>query len=219
MKNKVYNQNKWIDISQPLSSTIAHWPEDTPFSYEVSYSKEQTGSVNIGQLTSSVHIGTHIDAPFHFLNDGKRVIDLDINVYIGPCRIIDVSRYSNEINEKVLRSFELEGVERLLLKTAIPNNPTRFPEQIPYITKTGASVLKEKGIVLLGVDVPSVDPLDSKELEGHHALHENGVHILENVMLDNVEPGDYEIIALPLPLKEADGSPVRAVIRKINKMS
>ncbi len=207
-------QHSWIDISQPLNSNTAHWPEDTPFSYEVSYSKEQTGSVNIGKITTSTHIGTHIDAPFHFLDDGERVLDLDINLYIGQCLVIDVSPHL-EIDDKILSQFNLEGVTRLLIRTHIPNNPYSFPEQIPYITKRGADFLGEKGIKLIGVDVPSVDSLDSKNLEGHHALHKNGIHILENVMLDQLEVGEYELIALPLPIELGDGSPVRAVVRPI----
>ncbi|WP_219914180.1 cyclase family protein, partial [Bacillus paranthracis] len=83
--------SEWIDISQPLNNDIATWPGDTPFSYEVSWSKEESGSVNVGKLTMSIHTGTHIDAPFHFDNDGKKVLDLDIQVYVGPTRIIDVS--------------------------------------------------------------------------------------------------------------------------------
>ncbi|RXI96509.1 arylformamidase [Anaerobacillus alkaliphilus] len=212
MKNQ--NKNPWIDISQPLTNELAHWPGDTPFSYEVTYTKEQTGSVNIGQITTSVHSGTHVDAPFHFMNDGKRILDLDINLYIGPCRMIDVSTAST-LDATTLQKFDLDGVSRVLIRTSIPNNPVVFPKEIPYVTKCGAVYLAEKGVKLIGVDVPSVDKLDSKDLEGHHALYENGIHILENVMLDHIEPGDYELIALPLPLKEADGSPVRAVVRKL----
>jgi arylformamidase len=213
MNKQFETNNNWIDISQPLTSELAHWPGDTPFSYEVSYTKEQTGSVNIGKITTSVHIGTHVDAPFHFLNEGKRILDLDINIFIGPCRMIDVST-AFEIDQETLRQFDLEGVTRLLIRTSIPNNPKLFPVEIPYMTKSGATYLKEKGVKLIGVDVPSVDQLDSKELEGHHALYENGIHILENVMLDDLSPGDYDLIALPLALKDADGSPVRAVVRR-----
>jgi arylformamidase len=214
MKKRDEKSNNWIDISQPLNLDLAHWPGDTPFSYEVTYSKEQTGSVNIGKITTSLHSGTHIDAPFHFRNDGEKVLDLDINLYIGPCRLIDVSPHIR-IDREVLSHFDLDGVTRLLLRTSIPNNPTLFPAKVPYLTGDSASFLKENGVQLIGVDVPSVDPLDSKDMEGHHALYKNGIHILENVMLDHVEPGDYELIALPLPLQEADGSPVRAVIRPI----
>src|SRR5699024_1740992 len=103
--------------------------------------------------------------------------------------------------------------ERLLIKTSLPNNPTCFPEEVPGITSDGAAYMAKMGVKLVGVDVPSVDPITSKELAGHHALHQQDIYILENVMLDEVEVGDYELIALPLAMTEADGSPVRAVIR------
>ncbi|PWW28950.1 kynurenine formamidase [Cytobacillus oceanisediminis] len=204
----------WIDISQPLSSDIAHWPGDTPFKYETAFTKEQTGSVNIGRITTSLHTGTHVDAPFHFNEEGEKIIDLDIELYIGAARVIDVSGY-DRVDAEVLRGFDLEGVERVLLKTAVPNNPEVFPERISELASDMADYLGSKGVRLLGVDVPSVDPLDSKDMETHHALYRNGIHILENIMLDDVEEGNYELIALPLPIKEADGSPVRAVIRPI----
>ncbi|GLB61447.1 arylformamidase [Cytobacillus sp. NCCP-133] len=204
----------WIDISQPLSSEIAHWPGDTPFSYETAFTKEQTGSVHIGRITTSLHTGTHVDAPFHFNEEGEKIIDLAIELYIGPARVIDVSAYE-VVDAEVLRKFDLEGAERVLFRTAVPNNPEVFPKRIPELDPDMADYLGSKGVRLLGVDVPSVDPLDSKDMETHHALYRNGIHILENIMLDNVKEGHYELIALPLPIKEADGSPVRAVIRPI----
>ncbi|EEL50522.1 MULTISPECIES: arylformamidase [Bacillus cereus group] len=204
----------WIDISQPLNNEIATWPGDTPFSYEVSWSKEQSGSVNVGKITMSIHTGTHIDAPFHFDNEGKKVLDLDVNVYIGKARIIDVSGMES-IGAKELEKFKLEGVERLLLRTASHGNAQEFPGTIPYLRADIAPFLSEKGIRLIGVDVPSVDPLDDKELAAHHQLFKHGIHILENVVLDHVQDGDYELIALPLALMDADGSPVRAVIRPL----
>lgn len=206
--------NKWIDISQPLTNDIAHWPGDTPFSYETTFTKEQTGSVNIGKITTSLHTGTHIDAPFHFKNDGGKVLDLDINIYVGSAKLIDVSGYK-KIDAKVLSNFELTGVSRLLLKTIKNSNSELFPNEIPYLSEDIAPFLNEKGIRLLGVDVPSVDPLDSKDMRTHHALYEHHIHILENIVVDHVEEGNYELIALPLPIQDGDGSPVRAVIRQI----
>ncbi|EEK73070.1 MULTISPECIES: arylformamidase [Bacillus] len=206
--------SQWIDISQPLNNDIATWPGDTPFSYEVSWSKENSGSVNVGKLTMSIHTGTHIDAPFHFDNDGKKVLDLDIQVYVGPARIIDVSNLES-IGKKELENFHLEGVERLLLRTSSHGKVNEFPDVIPHLRADIAAFLSEKGIRLIGVDVPSVDPLDDKELAAHHQLFKHGIHILENVVLDHVVDGDYELIALPLALTDADGSPVRAVIRPI----
>ncbi|ENQ3076914.1 arylformamidase [Bacillus multifaciens] len=207
-------EHKWIDISQPLNNKIATWPGDTPFSYEVSWTKEQSGSVNVGKISMSIHTGTHIDAPFHFDNDGKKVSDLDINIYIGPARIIDVTGLES-IGAKELENYDLEGVSRLLLRTLSKTNPHVFPETIPYLRADLAPYLHEKGVRLIGVDVPSVDPLNDKELAAHHELFKHGIHILENVVLENVQDGDYELIALPLSLTDADGSPVRAVLKPL----
>lgn len=202
----------WIDISQPLTNNIAHWPEDQPFIYETTVTKDNSGSVNIGRMTTSTHIGTHVDAPFHYDTAGRRILDLDINRYIGDCTVIDLSGY-DAISAAALQSQLTERVERVLIKTSLPNNPEHFPENVPGVTQDGSEYLNSLGVKLIGVDTPSVDDISSKALEGHHALYEHDIYILENVMLDNVTPGNYELIALPLALKDADGSPVRAVIR------
>ncbi len=204
-----------MDISQPLTKQIAHWPGDTPFSYDLTYSKTETGSVNIGQITTSVHTGTHIDAPYHFDDNGTTVDQLDVNLYVGKAVVLDVS-HVDTITPEVLQTYEWDdGITRVLLKTNLSNNPARFPESMPALDPEIAIFLHEKGVKLLGVDMPSVDAPDSKELDTHHALHKNGVHILENIMLDNVTPGIYELIALPLAIHGADGSPVRAVIKPV----
>ncbi|KXH84058.1 arylformamidase [Sporosarcina sp. HYO08] len=209
-------EREWIDISQPLTNDIAGWPGDTPFEFKLAYTKEQTGSVNIGQIQTSLHCGTHIDAPFHFDNDGKKVHELDINLYVGLSLIIDVTGCES-VGKRELEEFPLEGVTRLLLKTrtAEETDPTQFPLKFTYLRKDIGPFLKEKGIRLLGVDVPSVDPVDSKTMDAHHSLHDNGVSILENIMLGHVGPGNYDLIALPLAIQNADGSPVRAVVRPV----
>jgi arylformamidase len=204
----------WIDISQILNNNIPVWPGDTPFHYKVSWGMEESGSVNVGQVTMSTHTGTHIDAPYHFDNAGKRVIDLDFNLYIGPAKIIHLQQPAS-IGIKDLQDIPLQGVKRLLIKTDAWKDKTVFPDSIPHIEPELAAFLTEQGVQLLGLDLPSVDPLDSKELNAHHELNRHGIHILEGLLLDEVEPGEYELAALPLPFAEADGSPVRAVIRKI----
>lgn len=175
---------------------------------------EESGSVNVGQVTMSTHTGTHIDAPFHFESDGKKVIDLDFNLYIGPALVIHVDKPAS-IGIKELEGMDLSGVKRLLIRTDSWQDKTVFPEFIPHIEPELAAYLAEQGVQLFGLDLPSVDPLDSKELNAHHELNNNGIHILEGLVLDQIEPGDYELAALPLPLEQADGSPVRALIRKI----
>jgi arylformamidase len=204
----------WIDISQVLNDKIPVWPGDTPFEYKVSWGMEESGSVNVGQVTMSTHTGTHIDAPFHFESDGKKVIDLDFNLYIGPALVIHVDKPAS-IGLKELEEVDLKGVQRLLIRTDAWQDKTVFPESIPYIEPELAAYLAEHGVKLLGLDLPSVDPLDSKELSAHHELNNHGIHILEGLVLDRIEPGEYELAALPLPLDQADGSPVRAVIRKM----
>ncbi|WP_077622529.1 arylformamidase [Sediminibacillus massiliensis] len=208
------NDPKWIDISQPLHAGIAHWPGDTPFSYELTFSKEETGSVNIGKITTSLHTGTHVDAPFHFQNDGAKILDLDINVFIGPCLVINAAGHK-QISKEFLQRHPLEGAQRILFKTVSNGTPDIFPDEVACLTIEAVDYLQEKEIVLIGVDVPSVDMLDSKNLPIHNQLHQHGIYILENIVLDNVASGAYELAALPLPIKGADGSPVRAAIRKL----
>lgn len=206
----------WIDISQPLTNDMAHWPGDAPFSFEPTLTKAQSGSVNIGQMSASLHTGTHVDAPFHYDSEGKTIDELDLERYIGKARVIDVS-HIDTISRETLKEFMWKDCpERVLLHTSLPNNPRRFPNEYPVLTPDAASFLQEKDVRLLGIDTPSVDTVESKELPIHHALYNNGINILENIMLDGVEPGDYELIALPLAIHGADGSPVRAVIRPIS---
>lgn len=205
---------KWIDISQPLTNDMAVFPGDEPFHYALSYSKEEIGSANIGQIRASLHTGTHIDAPFHYDSDGKTVDQLALERYIGPASVVDVS-HTEMVTADVLEKLDVKLAPRVLLKTSLPNNPKRFPEKMPVLHPGIADFLKDRGVVLLGVDTPSVDPADSKQLETHHALYKQDINILENIMLDHVPAGEYKLIALPLHILGGDGSPVRAVLRPL----
>jgi arylformamidase len=203
-----------IDISQPLKRGVPVWPGDTEFSFDLAWRKEESGSVNVGRITMSTHTGTHIDAPFHFEDDGSKVIELDPVVYVGHARLIDLLGVES-IGAEDLKGQVPGGIARLLIRTGSWRDRNRFPDNITYLRPDAAPLLADRGVRLVGVDVPSVDPIDSKDLPAHHALHANGVHILEGLVLDEVEPGDYELISLPLPLQESDGSPVRAMLRTL----
>lgn len=201
----------WIDISQTLTDDTAHWPEDTPFSFELPVTKADTGSVNIGKITTSTHTGTHIDAPFHFDEAGGTVETLDINRYIGDATIISV--YDTEVITKSLLSrFEIKGTI-LLIKTQDAYDTEKFPETVPVLDGDAVEYLASAGIKLFGIDVPSVDALDSKDLTIHHKLHQNDIMIIENVVLAGTPDGFYDFIALPLKIKGGDGSPVRAAVK------
>lgn len=214
LRRKAGSKMKLIDISRKLGQNVPTWPGDTPFSFSLAWTKADSGSVNVGKIEMSIHTGTHVDAPFHFDDEGKRIYDLDLNLYIGKALVVDMKN-KESIGAIDFELIDLHGVERLLIRTDSWKNTNVFPDKITYLRPDLASFLGEQGIRLIGVDVPSVDPLDSKELSAHHHLHENGIHILEAVDLQKVEPGLYELIALPLPLAEADGSPVRAVLRTL----
>ncbi|MEK4228923.1 arylformamidase [Solibacillus sp. FSL H8-0538] len=205
--------SEWIDITQPFRNAMGTWPGDTPFAFELTYTKAQTGSVNIGKFTTSTHTGTHADAPFHFDDDGPTIEQLDINVFIGEALVIDATDVQ-EITPKWLQSINFFGVHRILLKMTKVVNVDDFPHEITVLSPQLGPFLKKRGVVLVGVDCPSVDALDNKEVEAHHALYENGVHIIENLMLQDISSGLYDFIGLPLKIEGGDGAPVRAVLRR-----
>ncbi|WP_085991226.1 arylformamidase [Oceanobacillus senegalensis] len=205
-------EKQWIDISMVLTNEIGTWPGDTPFTYQLSFTKEQTKSANIGEISTSVHTGTHIDAPFHYDNTGEKVHELDVSLFVGLAKVVDV-RGNTMIGRKELEKFNLDGVSRLLLRS-LDRKDQQFPDNFPVLREDIGPFLKEKGIHLIGTDCPSVDPVNSKSLRAHHSLNENGVYILENLVLKDVNPGEYELIALPLSIYGGDASPVRAVLRR-----
>ncbi len=206
--------NKWIDVSQPLHNAIPTWPGDTAFDYHVSWPMAESGSVNVGSVTMSIHTGTHIDAPFHFDNAGLTTEQLDVNIYMGKARVVQVHGIET-LTPEVLADVALDGVERLIVRTDAWPDKTVFPSSIPAVDPNLAPFLEALGVKLLGLDLPSVDPLDSKPLPAHHALAAHGIYILEGLVLDEITPGDYELAAVPLPLVGADGSPVRALLRSL----
>ena len=201
-----------LDITQPLKAGVAVWTGDTEFAFDLTWKRERSGSVNVGRLSMSTHTGTHVDAPFHFRDDGEKIANLDLEAFVGPARMIEVQ--GETVGAGELGRCDLEEAERLLVRTESWPDQERFPDRITYLKPDAAAFLAEQGIQLIGVDTTSVDPLDSKYLPAHQALRSNGIHILEGLILDHVEPGDYDLIALPLALEEADASPVRAVLRR-----
>ncbi|MCM3616764.1 arylformamidase [Sutcliffiella horikoshii] len=205
---------KVYDISRPLSEKTPTWPGDTPFSYNVNWSKQHTGSVNVGSVKMSVHTATHVDAPYHFDDKGKRMDELDLSVFIGQAIVVDVSKHQSVELDHVEELLTLHPTKRILFKTNAWKEKEKFPTDIPTLSANVVRLLGSLHTPLIGVDLPSVDYLDSKELPIHHALHQANICILEGIDLSEVEEGEYELIALPLKLKGTDGSPVRAILVK-----
>ena len=201
---------KIIDISMALDAQTPEWPGDVPFNFRLSVTQEQSGSVNIGELSTSTHMGTHIDAPFHYDENGLKVDELPLDIYLTKAQVVDVAEIQN-VSVENLPEIE-EGVEAVLLHTAAWQDRTTFPASWPEFDTSIAEWMAGKGIRLLGVDVPSVDPQTSKDLPMHQAMNRNGRFILEGIVLKDVPAGVYQLAALPLKITGADGSPVRAVL-------
>lgn len=199
------------DISQPLGTKTATWPGDRAVEVDWTMRMDRGDAVNVAALTTSVHAGTHVDGFMHVTRDGETAAQMPLESYIGPCLVVDV-RGATEVSLDHVAHIDLDGVDRILFRTRVAVDEERFPERFAHIAPTLARRLAEAGVRLAGTDAPSVDPVDSKTLDAHHALVKGRVAILENVVLTDVPPGAYTLVALPLRLTEADSSPVRAVL-------
>lgn len=200
-----------IDITRRLYDGHPVWPGDTPYSFELTWKMSEGASVNVGKLTTTTHLGTHLDAPWHYDPEGGRLESVPLSVLIGPCQVVD-ARGQQALGAPFLRSLKLNA-ERVLFYTGQPDEWREFPQDFTHVLPEAADYLAERGVRLFGTDAPSVDPLTSKDLPGHKAFARNGIYIVEGLALEAVEPGEYELIVLPLRLEGADASPVRAVLR------
>jgi arylformamidase len=194
-----------IDISRPIRAGMAVWPGDT----ELSLTQSAWGSVTVGAVALSLHTGTHADAPSHFLPGGASIEQIQPEIYVGECVVID-GRGREFLDRDLFESVEL--APRVLIRTDSWRDGDPFPDAVPTLTKSAIEWLEWNDVILIGVDVPSVDALDSKNLPIHHALAKAGIHILESLDLRQVTAGRYTLSALPLPFALGDASPVRAVL-------
>ena len=206
------------DISRPLSRDLAPWPGDTPFRYDVTWRLSQTCAVNVGALNMSTHNGTHADAPFHFDAEGAAIDSVPLENCIGPAVVIDLrAKLSRAQPSIAIADLEharpqIAETRRVLLKTNCFPDSTRFPDWIPVLKPEAIAWLSELRLVLLGVDVPSVDLIEAKVLANHHALAAGQIVIIESLDLSKIEAGVYQFAALPLKIVGGDAAPVRALL-------
>lgn len=204
------------DISRPLHNGMAVWPGDTAFELRQTGSLADGGPVNVTTLTLSTHSGTHVDAPYHFSQDGPTMEKVDLSTYWGPAQVVTVEKESGPLLPEDFEGHELGRAARLLVHSpASAADPTVFHPEFVYPSPELADYLGSLGIRLYGTDAPSMDSSTSKNLPGHHALLRNGILILEGLNFDGVPDGLYDLSAFPLKLIGGDGSPVRAVLRAI----
>lgn len=195
-----------IDISRTLDEKTAVFPGDHSFSRKLTMSMLRGDSVNVSVVSGSSHAGTHVDFPFHFTNNHT---DVDLETFVGPAWVIEVKDWED------IYDIQIEPNYRVLFKTKNSFCDYRlFDENFYCMTKGVVEWLVRQKVILVGVDGPSVDPVDSKDLENHRALYQAGITILENLDLTLASGGQYQLIALPIKLANADASWVRAVLIK-----
>ncbi len=200
-----------FDITAPLSPRLAVWPGDVPFSRDIQIHQEGGHFSEVSSIHTTLHAGTHADAPSHVVQGGQTIDALELSPFLGPCQVIEVGLPPGA---RILPSHLKEPVRapRVLFKTASYPDPQVFTQAFNALSPELVHHLGDQGCVLLGLDTPSVDPFDSERLESHHALFERGLRCLEGLCLKEVPPGLYTLIALPLRIQGGDGSPVRAVL-------
>ena len=209
------NMKKLWDISPPVTEFSPVFPGDTAYEQQWVAQIGPDCPINVCRLTFTSHIGAHADAPLHYDAQGEAAGQLDLMPFLGRCRVIDARNSGPLIQIKDLaHAFErlaprvlVRGYEKFPLKEFDPACKAFAPETL--------IALANLGVQLIGTDGASVDPSDSKNMTSHGVLRQKGMRVLENLYLDEVPEGEYELIALPLKLMTADASPVRAVLREL----
>lgn len=204
---------RYIDISPELSAETAVFPGDKKFSRNVQFDMEKGDHMTLSHVETTLHIGAHADAPSHYQKSGEGISERSLDYYIGPCQVIDVSSKVTRGGMIVSQDIEHLNIEttRVIFKTStcVPNE---WNDDFCYLSEALLKELVALGVKLVGIDTPSIDKSDSKNLESHKIISENNMSILEGVDLSLVDEGKYQLIALPLKIKDGDASPVRAIL-------
>lgn len=201
---------KIYDISRTLNEDLPVWPGDWAFSREVSGRIENGEGSNSSNIRTALHCGTHMDAPRHTIEDGAAIDELDLSVLIGPALVVTVE--GPVIIPDELEMVRVKKAARVILRCPGLETLESFTGSFAVPGAEASRFLVESGVRLLGTNAPSVDPAHSTALESHRILMRAGIPVLENLYLEEVPDGEYELIALPLKISGADGSPVRAVL-------
>ena len=203
------------DLSPPVHPASPVFPGDTAYQQRWSAQIGPGCPVNVSAITLSPHVGAHADAPLHYDPAGAAVGDLDLTPFLGPCRVIHAIGVRPLILWEHLAHAAYGLPPRVLVRTYARAPTGHWDPQLAAYAPETVERLADAGVRLIGIDTASIDPADSKQLASHQVIRRRGLRVLENLVLDAVPDGDYELIALPLRLTEADASPVRAVLRAL----
>lgn len=202
------------DITPLITPSLAVFPGDTPASREILLDMKRGDNITLSTLRATVHLGAHADAPSHYGRDAVTMEAVSLAPYLGPCQVIRVAaKRSARITAAQLPRAVTRP--RILLATGTFPDPDHFNKDFAALDPGLVDALHDQGVILIGLDTPSVDLSDSKGLPAHQRFLVHGMAILEGLVLKEVPEGDYELIALPLRLAGFDGSPVRAILRPL----
>lgn len=203
--------DNYIDISPAIHSNTAVFPGDTAFSHKINLSLKAGDNLDLSEIKTTVHIGAHTDAPSHYHVKGESIEKRSLLPYLGLCQVIEVN-LPPSARITIAHLTEAIKAPRILFKTKSFPNPDVWNENFNSLSAELIEHLHSLGVVLVGIDTPSVDPATDKELSSHQALFKTNMSVLEGVVLDHVTPGLYQLVALPLKIVGADASPVRAIL-------
>ncbi|HTU92210.1 MAG TPA: cyclase family protein [Gemmataceae bacterium] len=203
-----------FDITPAVSPRLQVWPGDTPPSRELLRDMHRGDHITLSTLHATVHVGAHADAPSHYGLDASTIDECVLDPYLGPCQVlrVNVARHALITPDKLPAAIQ---APRLLLATDTYPDPDCFNTDFAALAPELVEHLHRQGVKLIGIDTPSVDLFDSKDLPSHRQCLKHDMAILEGLLLKDVDEGVYELIALPLKLVDFDASPVRAVLRTL----
>ena len=205
------------DISPPVDAGSPVFPGDTPYRQQWAATLGPGCPVNVSAITLSPHVGAHADAPLHYAPDGHAVGALALEPFLGRCRVIHAIGCGPLIEWRHLQHALADLPPRVLVRTYAKVPLDRFDEALTGYAPETVERLADAGVRLIGIDSASIDPAASKALPSHQVIRRRDLRVLENLLLDAVPEGDYELIALPLKLTTADASPVRAILRALDR--
>ncbi len=211
--------SEWIDVSVPVRNGMVHWPTDIDIQVEHPNSIERGDDYNLSRMCLGVHSGTHMDAPAHFIKNGKTMRQMPLDIAVGKARVIEIQD-SKSIKLAELSAYNIHRGERILFKTknsARCWQTDKFIEDYVYIAKEAAQFLVDAGVLLIGIDYLSVGGYEVENFETHRLLLGAEIWLLEGLNLSRISPGNYELICLPMKLDECEGAPARAILRAIKK--
>jgi arylformamidase len=214
-RRSAFDMTKIWDISPPIHPETPVWPGDTPVGVERVWRMEAGSPVNVARVTLSPHTGAHTDAPLHYDAEGAPIGAVPLDTYIGACRVIDCIGAAPLVQPEHVVGALHDIPPRVLLRTYAQAPLESWDSAFCAVAPQTIDLLAAHGVRLIGIDTPSLDPQESKTMDAHHRIRAHRMAILEGVVLDDIAPGDYELIALPLKFATLDASPVRAVLRAL----